>query len=59
MNGSTEPTNLPPTSQPMKKERYAVGMIILALFAGMLLAASTSGCDTHNQNTTAQAATDN
>ena len=29
----------------MKKERYAVAMIFVAFFSGMVLTAATSGCD--------------
>ena len=32
----------------MKKERYAVGLIMVAFFSGMLLTAATSGCDSRN-----------
>lgn len=41
----------------MKKERYAVGLIMVAFFSGMLLTAATSGCDSRNNVTqsTAQA----
>ena len=35
----------------MKKERYAVVMILLAFFSGMVLTAATSGCDSRNQLT--------
>ena len=29
----------------MKKERYAIVLILLAFFSGMVLTAATSGCD--------------
>ncbi len=35
----------------MKKERYAVVLILLAFFSGMVLTAATSGCDSRNELT--------
>ncbi len=35
----------------MKKERYAIFLILLAFSSGMVLTAATSGCDARNQLT--------
>ncbi len=38
---------------PMRRERFAASLILLAFVSGMLLTAATSGCDS-NDKTTAQ-----
>ena len=32
----------------MKKERYAIALILVAFFSGMVLTAATSGCDSNS-----------
>jgi hypothetical protein len=42
----------------MKKERYAIVLILLAFFSGMVLTAATSGCDAARTSETQAKATD-
>lgn len=40
-------------SLPIRRERYAALLILLAFFSGMVLTAATSGCDSARDGATA------